>query len=254
MVSQERRLAIISAGASGIGRAMAEAFDAAGYTVWVGDRDAAALAACPTTWQRHTVDITQEDQVAAWLNELRDDLAAQGGQLAAVCANAGIAGPTAKVEDVALVDWNACLDVNLSGAFLLVKHTAPILKTQGAGAITLTSSTAGLYGYPNRAPYCAAKWAVIGLMKTLAMELGPHGIRANAICPGTVDTPMIRGYVQRYFADDIEGTIAQLHERQPVGRMGEASEIAALAVFLAADESAFMTGSALPIDGGWTAK
>jgi NAD(P)-dependent dehydrogenase (short-subunit alcohol dehydrogenase family) len=252
MVSHERRLAIISAGASGIGRAMAEAFDAAGYTVWVGDRDAAALAACPTTWQRHTVDITQEDQVAAWLNDLRDDLAAQGGQLAAVCANAGIAGPTAKVEDVALADWNACLDVNLSGAFLLVKHTAPILKTQGAGAITLTSSTAGLYGYPNRAPYCAAKWAVIGLMKTLAMELGPHGIRANAICPGAVEGPRMEGVLQREAA--AKGmTRDQVYQGYASGtsmqRWVEANDIANMAVFLASPGARLVSGQVIAVDG-----
>jgi 2-keto-3-deoxy-L-fuconate dehydrogenase len=105
-----------------------------------------------------------------------------------------------------------------------------------------------------RFAYCVSKGAVLAWTRALAIDYAAEGIRSNAICPGTVDTPMIRGYVKRYFADDVPGTMAALHARQPVGRMGTVEEIASLAVYLASDESAFLTGAAIPIDGGWTAK
>ena len=117
------------------------------------------------------------------------DVSTAWGGIDVLCANAGIKGPTALIEDIALDDWRGCLAVNLDGAFLAAKYAAPMMKAAGRGTILFTSSTAGIYGYPNRAPYAAAKWAVIGLMKTVAMELGPFGIRANAILPGSVEGP-----------------------------------------------------------------
>ena len=106
----------------------------------------------------------------------------------------------AAIDEMALEDWRACLSGNLDGAFLAAKHVAPVMKAQRAGAMIFTSSRAGLYGFPYRAPYAAAKWGVIGLMKTVAMELGPHGIRANAICPGSVEGARI----DRVFAAEAE--------------------------------------------------
>tara|TARA_B100000768_G_scaffold181412_1_gene204293 strand:- start:985 stop:1377 length:393 start_codon:yes stop_codon:yes gene_type:complete len=116
--------------------------------------------------------------------------------LDALCANVGIAGPTAAVEDIKIEDWQRCVSVNLEGAFLAAKYEGPILKA-AHGSIVLTSSTAGLYGFPYRAPYAAAKWGIIGLMKTLAMEWGPEGVRANAICPGAVEGHRMQGVMER---------------------------------------------------------
>ena len=178
---------LITAGASGIGRAMGEAFDAAGYEVWVTDVDEGALGAVPEHWHTRVCDVVDEAAVA--------EVMAEAGTLDVLCANAGIAGPTAAVEDVALADWRACLGVNLGGAFLALKHALPTMKAAGQGSVILTSSTAGQHGYPYRAPYAAAKWAVIGLMKTVAMEAGPHGVRANVICPGAVEGPRMEGGV-----------------------------------------------------------
>ena len=113
----------------------------------------------------------------------------------ALCANVGIAGPTAAVEDIKIEDWQRCVSVNLEGAFLAAKYGGPMLKATH-GSIVLTSSTAGLYGFPNRAPYAAAKWGIIGLMKTLAMEWGPEGVRANAICPGAVEGHRMQGVME----------------------------------------------------------
>ncbi len=235
---------LITAGASGIGRAMAEGFAAEGYDIWVTDVDAAALAACPEGWQCREVNATDEAAMAA--------VCAEMGRLDVLCANAGIAGPTALVEDVALADWRACVSVNLEGAFLAAKHAAPLMKAAGAGSIVLTSSTAGIYGYPNRAPYAAAKWAIIGLMKTLAMELGPFGVRANAICPGAVEGPRMEGVLAREAA--AKGmTRDQVYDGYAAGTslrsFVEARDIAEMAVFLGSDRARMVSGQVIAVDG-----
>ena len=174
------------------------------------------------------------------------------GRIDVLCANAGIAGPTARIEDVVLDDWRSCVSVNLEGAFLAAKHATPLMKAQGEGSIVLTSSTAGLYGYPNRAPYAAAKWAVIGLMKTLAMELGPHGIRANAICPGAVEGPRMEGVLAREAA--AKGmTRDQVYEGYAAGTSMRsfvtASDVADMAVFLASPAARRVSGQVIAVDG-----
>jgi NAD(P)-dependent dehydrogenase (short-subunit alcohol dehydrogenase family) len=239
---------LVTAGASGIGRAMALAFAEAGARVRVADSDASALATCPPDWGRTPVDVTDESAMQA----LYADLAADWGGLDVLCANAGISGPTAPVEDVALADWRACIAVNLDGAFLAAKYAAPLMKAQGSGAMILTSSTAGQYGYPNRAPYAAAKWAVIGLMKTLAMELGPFGIRANAICPGAVEGPRMEGVLAREAAAKgmtRDQVYAGYASGTSMGRFVEARDIAAMACFLASDAARLVSGQVIAVDG-----
>ncbi len=235
---------LITAGAGGIGRAMGDAFDAAGFEVWVTDVDAAALAECPKTWHCHQASAADEGAMA--------EVFAQIDSLDVLCANAGIAGPTAQVEDVALEDWRACVSVNLEGAFLAAKYASPMMKSAGQGVITLTSSTAGQFGYPNRAPYAAAKWAIIGLMKTLAMELGPHGIRANAICPGAVEGQRMEGVLEREAA--AKGmTRDQVYAGYAAGTsmrsFVQASDIADMAVFLGSDQARMVSGQVIAVDG-----
>jgi len=239
---------LITAGASGIGLAMAQAFAATGAQVWVTDVDKAALDALPTNWHRSLVDVADETAMAGLFAQICDDW----GRLDTVCANAGIAGPTALIEDVALADWRACLAVNLDGAFLTAKYAAPMMKRAGQGAIILTTSTAGLYGYPNRAPYCAAKWAIIGLMKTLAMELGPFGIRANAIAPGSVEGPRMEGVLAREAA--AKGmTRDQVYQGYASGTSMQsfvkAQDIANMAVFLASPAAKLVSGQVIAVDG-----
>jgi NAD(P)-dependent dehydrogenase (short-subunit alcohol dehydrogenase family) len=226
---------------------MGEAFEAAGYDVWITDVDQESLDWCPPTWTTRNVDVSSDVAMKALFSEIRDI-----GGLDVVCANAGIAGPTALVEDVAWDDWKTSVNVTLGGAFLTAKYAAPLMKAAGAGAIILTSSTAGQFGYPNRAPYSAAKWGVIGLMKTLAMELGPYGIRANAICPGAVEGPRMEGVLQREAAakgmtrDDVyEGYAAGTSMRTFV----RASDIADMAVFLASNGAARVSGQVIAVDG-----
>ncbi len=238
---------LITAGASGVGRAMGAGFDAAGYEVWVTDVDEAALADVPSHWQARSANAASEADMAAVLGEILDT-----GPLSALCANAGVAGPTAPVDKVDLEEWRACLAVNLEGAFIAAKHAAPVMKAAGEGAIIFTASTAGQYGYPNRAPYAAAKWGVIGLMKTVAMELGPYGVRANAICPGAVEGPRMEGVLARE-AEAKGMTRDQVYEGYAtgtaMGRFIEGRDVAAMAVFLASDAARMVSGQVIAVDG-----
>lgn len=239
---------LITAGASGIGLAMAKAFADKGARVHVCDVDEAALSALPSGIVGTKVDASDEAAMSA----LFDRVCNEWGGIDVVCANAGIAGPTAAIEDVNLADWQSCVSVNLEGAFLAAKYSAPIMKKQKSGAIIITSSTAGIYGYPNRAPYSAAKWGVIGLMKTLAMELGPFGIRANAICPGAVEGPRIEGVLQREAA--VKGmTRDQVYEGYASGTSMRsfvtAEDVANMAVFLASKEARLVSGQIISVDG-----
>ena len=196
----------------------------------------------------YCLDVTDEPAMAALFAEIE----AEWGGLDTLCANAGIAGPTALVEDIALADWRACLAVNLEGAFLAAKYAAPMMKRQGAGVMLLTSSTVGLTGYPRRAPYAAAKWAVLGLMKTLAMELGPHGIRANALCPGAVEGLRMEAVMDREAA--AKGlTRQEIHDAYASGTSMRTwvtgADIANMAVFLASPEARFVSGQVIAVDG-----
>lgn len=239
---------LVTAGASGIGLAMAKGFAATGARVWVTDVNADALAALPDDIHGVLVDVIDEPAMAAMFANQQAEL----GGLDVLCANAGVAGPTALVEDIKLEDWRACVSINLEGAFLAAKYAAPVMKAQRSGAIIITSSTAGQYGYPNRAPYAAAKWAVIGLMKTLAMELGPFGIRSNAICPGSVEGPRMEGVLQREAAakgmsrDQVYQGYAS---GTSMGSFVAAEDIANMAVFLASPAARLVSGQVIAVDG-----
>lgn len=239
---------LITAGGSGIGRAMGEAFAASGARVWVVDSDREALDDCPASWVRNCLDVTDENSV----EELFVQLRAEWDGLDVLCANAGIAGPTASLEEQPLEGFRRCLSVNLEGAFLFARAAAPIMKAAGAGAIIYTSSTAGLFGYPGRAPYAAAKWAINGLMKTTAMELGPHGVRANSICPGAVEGPRMEAVLQREAAAK-NSTREAIYKGYAAGTsmrsFVEAADIANMAVFLASDAARFVSGQIIAVDG-----
>ncbi len=239
---------VITAGGSGIGRAMAQAFAETGARVWVTDVDAGAIDALPDEIRGTVTDAADEAGMAAFFG----GVAAEWGGLDVVCANAGIKGPTALIEDITLNDWRACTAVNLDGAFLAAKFATPMMKRAGSGAMIFTSSTAGLYGYPNRAPYSAAKWAVIGLMKTAAMELGPFGIRANAIAPGSVEGPRMEAVLEAE-AKAKGMTRDQVYEGYAKGTamqsFVEARDVANMAVFLASDAARLVSGQVIAVDG-----
>jgi NAD(P)-dependent dehydrogenase (short-subunit alcohol dehydrogenase family) len=242
------RRVLVTAGAAGIGRAIAQAFADAGDRVWVTDVDPAALASVPEGWRADLADASQEPQVAALFARVAD----VWGGLDVVCANAGTKGPTAGIEDMDLAEWHACLAVNLDGAMLAAKHAARLMKPAGQGCMIFLSSTAGLSANPYRAPYVAAKWGVIGLMKTVAMELGPHGIRANAICPGSVNGPRIDRVIAAEAAAKgmTEAAVRQGYASgTALKRLSDAEDVASVALFLASPAARMVTGQALPVDG-----
>lgn len=239
---------LITAGANGIGLVMARAFAEAGYRVWVTDVDTAMIAALPPGIRGSLVDASHE----AGMETLFAQITAEWGGLDVLCANAGIKGPTASIEDMDLVAWHQCLAVNLDGAMLAAKHGAKLMKPAGRGVMIFTSSTSGLYGTPFRAPYVAAKWGVIGLMKTVAMELGPFGIRANAICPGSVNGPRIDRVIEAEAAakgmtpDAVRKGYAS---GTAMKQLTDPEDVAALALYLASDGARMISGQALAVDG-----
>ena len=239
---------LITAGANGIGRVMAQAFQGAGYRVWVTDVDAATIAALPAGIKGSIVDASDP----AAMEALFADIASEWGGLDVVCANAGTKGPTAAIEDMPLDGWHQCLAVNLDGAMLAAKYGARLMKPAGKGVMIFTSSTSGLYGNPFRAPYVAAKWGVIGLMKTVAMELGPYGIRANAICPGSVNGPRIDRVIEAEAAAKGMTPDAVRHgyaSGTAMKRLTDPEDVADMALFLASDAARMVSGQALAVDG-----
>ena len=241
----------ITAGGSGLGLDMARGFLANGATVAVTDTDPAALQHARSLYpDLITFEADAADE--ATMRGVFDQLQKDWPQLDVVMANAGIAGPTAAIEDVSLVDWQRCLAVNLDGAFLATSLAAPWMKQNKQGVMTLTSSTAGLFGYPFRSPYATAKWGIIGLMKTLAMELGPFGIRANAICPGAVEGDRMDRVIAKEAA---ARGIPEAELRQgyadcvSLKRFVTASDITDMALFLASPAAKNVSGMAMSVDG-----
>ena len=227
---------------------MGHAFGKAGYKVWITDVDDGALDDAPKEWRKSNVDVSDEPA----MQKLFQDIKQEWGGLDTLCANAGTKGPTAAVEDMPLDGWRACLSVTLDGTFLAAKYAAPLMKDAKAGQILITSSTAGIHGYPHRAPYAAAKWAVIGLMKTLSMELGPFGIRANAICPGSVEGPRMERVLEAE-AETTGKTRDEIYAGYASGTSLKtwvrAEDIANMAVFLASDGARFVSGQVISVDG-----
>lgn len=238
---------MVTAGASGIGAAIASRFAAEGALVSVLDADPAAVSAVSGM---HAVagDCSSASVVDSWF----DERLAEWGGLDVLVNNAGIAGPTAYVEDISPDAWRQTLAVGLDSHFLTSRRAAAVMKVQGSGSIVAISSTAGLYGYGMRSPYAAAKWAVIGLVKSLAIELGPFGVRVNAICPGSVDGPRMRGVIAREAEGrgvDASVVEAEYVQGQSIHRFVQASEIADMAWFLASPEASMVTGQAIAVDG-----
>jgi NAD(P)-dependent dehydrogenase (short-subunit alcohol dehydrogenase family) len=242
---------MITAGASGIGAAIAGAFAGDGALVSVADVDAQSVERAIDGDSRLTgvaIDVADPAAVEAWF----DDVLASWGGVDVLINNAGITGPTAFVEDIALEQWRRCLQVGLDSHFLTSRRAAAVMKAQRSGSIIAISSTAGLYGYGMRTPYAAAKWAVIGLIKSLAVEVGPYGVRANAICPGTVDGPRMRGVIEAQAAargasaDDVQREYLQ---GQSISRFVQPAEIADLCRFLASPAAVMISGQAIAVDG-----
>lgn len=242
---------MVSAGGGGIGAVIVDTFAAAGANVHTCDLSGAAL---DTVVSRHAsvtgsvVDLSEAAAIEQWCAAAIADL----GGVDVLVNNAGIAGPTANVEDVSLHDWRECLSIDLDSHFLTCRAVVPVMKQQRSGSVINMSSTAGQLGYGRRTPYAAAKWAVIGLTKSVAIEVGPYGVRANAICPGAV-----RGdRMERVIAAEAQArgvsaaaVEAEYASSQSIARFVDPQEIADMAYFLGSPQSAMVSGQAIAVDG-----
>ncbi len=236
----EGRRALVTGAGSGIGEAVARGLHAEGAEVVladaVGERVKALAGELGSRTRALTLDVRDEDAVAAAMGDLD------------VLANVAGIGSTTNAPDTPLEVWEDVFAVNVRGTFLCCKHAIPAMIERGGGAIVNTGSVAGLVGLPNRAAYCASKGAVISLTRALAIDHVGQGVRVNAVCPGTVDSPWVRRLV-----DEVGESLDALRARQPMGRLGTTDEVAQAILYLASDAAAFVTGSALVIDGGLTA-
>jgi NAD(P)-dependent dehydrogenase (short-subunit alcohol dehydrogenase family) len=242
------RRVVITAGASGLGLAMAHAFADVGDRVVVCDIDGAAVAALPARIRGVQADVTDAAEMGAFLAQIEGDW----GGADIVISNAGIGGPAGPIEDLDFAAWQRCLSVNLDGAFLTCRWAAKLMKAQGSGVILLTSSVSGLFGFPWRTPYVAAKWGIVGLTKALASELGPHGVRVNAICPGAVEGPRMDRVIAMEAAAQSRSEAdvrAGFTDGVALRRFVTADEVAAMALFLASPGAASISGQAMAVDG-----
>ncbi len=242
---------LITAGASGIGLAIARAFLAIGAKVFVCDIDHDGLATAQRENPGLLVGFCNMSKRADIEHMVAQAAAALGG-IDVLVNNAGVGGPTMPVETMPPEAWDLVIQVNLTGAFDVTRLAIPYLKQSGSSSIINMSSSAGRFGYPNRSPYAASKWALIGFTKTLSIELGAYGIRANAIQPGAVDGPRFHQVLAgraSISGKSIEEERLALMGAQSLKNPVDPADIAAFAVFLASDAGKSISGQALPIDG-----
>lgn len=242
---------IITAAGSGIGRAVASRFADTGAHIHVCDVDVSALDQLTSQYPNIAalnIDVADETALDGWLQGALDGL----GGCDVLINNAGIAGPTGAVEEMTLAAWRQCLAINLDAQMLTCRRVVPAMKAQQSGCIINMSSTAGLFGCPFRTPYAAAKWAVIGFTKSIAAETGPHNIRCNAICPGSVDGDRMDRVIAAETARTGK-TAAKIRTEYTSGtsmrRFATASEIADLCEYLASEAAKFISGQAISVDG-----
>ncbi|PRB02078.1 SDR family NAD(P)-dependent oxidoreductase [Microbacterium sp. MYb64] len=246
----QNKTAIVTGGAGGIGRATSLAFAAEGANVAVVDLNAEAAEAVAEEIRAAGgsavaigADVSSEADIERVVASVVDGF----GGVDVVFNNAGIIRRTTAVETT-VEEWDRVFGVNVRAIFLMCKHVVPIMAANGGGSIVNTGSGWGLKGGGQALSYCASKGAVVNMTRALAIDHGPQGIRVNSVNPGDVDTGMLRDEA-RQLGQDQAGFLAEAAER-PLNRMGQPSEIAAAVVWLASDESSYVTGSALVVDGG----
>lgn len=240
----DNQIALVTGGASGIGEAICRVFASAGAGIILVDLDrerAERLAMELPGAEVRVCDITDEAAVQSLFDAIP--------KLDVLVNNAGI-GLVGNIQETSLEDFRNVQRVNVEGMFLVTRSALPLLIASHGSVINI-GSVAGVIGIKRRFAYCASKGAVVALTRQLATDY-PTQIRANCICPGTVDTPFVEAYLEKFHKHEKEAVRAQLHQRQPVGRMGLPHDVAYMALYLASAESAFATGSVLTIDGGWS--
>jgi NAD(P)-dependent dehydrogenase (short-subunit alcohol dehydrogenase family) len=248
----EGKTALVTGAASGIGRATALLFASEGGRVLVCDRDdaggrdtAAKIAAAGGTARFARADVSSEREVEAAVAAALDAF----GRLDCAVNCAGVTGAGGPLHEIDLAGWSHTLDVNLTGVFLCMKHEIAAMLKQGSGSIVNISSGAGFIAVPGLGPYCATKHAVLGLTKTAAVENARTGVRVNAICPGSIDTPMLRDSIA-----SLPGMEKMVLSSQPGGRLGRPEEIAEAAVWLCSDRASFVSGTSMSVDAASVAR
>ena len=245
------RHALVTGGASGIGEATVKELARAGAFVWIADINVAAagtLASAVGAAKAVHLDVTSIQSIRA--------VAAQIDRLDILVNNAGI-GHVGSIEATEPEDFDRLMNVNVRSIYLVTRAFLPLLLEatlhhEAVGAIINIASVSGLVGIKQRFAYCTSKGAVVAMTRQLAVEY-PKTLRVNAVCPGTVQTPFVEGYLEKFHKQNKEEIREQLRARQPVGRLGRPDEIASAIRYLASDEAAFVSGSLLTVDGGWTA-
>jgi NAD(P)-dependent dehydrogenase (short-subunit alcohol dehydrogenase family) len=246
------KVAVVTGGASGIGRAAVELFAregaavvAADVTDDAGQQVADDIAAAGGSCTFLHVDISKESDVEAMIQMALSHY----GRLDVLFNNAGIEGDQAPTAESTVENWDRVIAINLRGTFLCLKHGIAAMLPRGGGSIVNNASVAGLVGFAGIPAYCASKGGIVQLTRTAALEYATQGIRVNCLCPGVIDTPMVRRFTHGEAA-----ATDQFTAMEPVGRLGRASEVAELALFLASDRSSFVTGAVIPVDGGFVAR
>jgi NAD(P)-dependent dehydrogenase (short-subunit alcohol dehydrogenase family) len=246
------QVALVTGASSGMGLATAQAFAQAGAAVVLADINDQALGGATDGLTASgyralavSCDVANEDQAAAMV----EGAVATLGRLDMAFNNAGIQVPPRDAADEPAEHFDRVHAINLRGVWTCMKHQLRQMRAQGSGAIVNCSSLGGLVGLPGRAAYHASKHGVIGLTRSAALEYAPRGIRINAVCPGTIETPMVRDMI-----DKGELEVPEAVKNQPIGRLGRADEIAAAVLWLCSPAASFVLGVALPIDGGYTAR
>lgn len=248
----EGKVALVTGGGSGIGRESAILLAAEGARVFVSDLSgdtaratAEAISRAGGEATHAAVDVSDEGQVERMVAAC----VAQFGALDCALNNAGVSGPAGPLEQVTLEAWNRTLAVNATGVFLCMKHEILSMRARRAGSIVNMASGAGLIATPGLSPYCASKHAVLGITKTAALENARAGIRINAVCPGSIDTPML----QKAMAQG-DAVATMIRASMPIGRLGTSREIAEAVVWLCSDRASLVTGTSMGVDGGAIAR
>ncbi len=248
------KIAIITGGAAGIGLAAARLFVAEGAKLLLVDVQRAQLdAALAELGAANALAVVADVSDPVQTQGYVDAALGRWGRVDVLFANAGIEGKVASIADAALEDYERVMAVNVRGVFLGLKSVIPVMQKQGGGSIVITSSLGGLKGTPRIGPYIASKHAVVGLMKTAALEGAAHNIRVNTINPAPIATRMIQSLEQQWAPNAPEKIKARMETGVPMHRYGTPEEVARLALFLASDESSYCSGTSFSIDGGMSA-